>query len=106
MKTKSWPWQQVLLILVGGGIIFSPLLRPPGPSEGTDQQATQTIQTLAPQYQPWFAAPFTPSGELEGLLFLLQGIVAAGGVGYVLGRYQERFQSRIKPPPPPQEPKG
>lgn len=27
----------------GGGVIFSALLRPPGPAEGTDQQATLSL---------------------------------------------------------------
>ena len=53
---------------------------------GTDAQAQGVIQTLAPDYQPWFAALFTPpSVEIESLLFALQAALGAGVLGYYAG---------------------
>ena len=53
---------------------------------GTDAQAQGVIQTLAPDYQPWFASLFKPpSVEIESLLFALQAALGAGVIGYYAG---------------------
>lgn len=53
---------------------------------GADSQAEGVIQTLAPDYQPWFSSLLTPpSSEIESLLFALQAALGAGIIGYYAG---------------------
>lgn len=53
---------------------------------GTDAQAQGVIQTLAPDYQPWFESLLKPpSVEIESLLFALQAALGAGVIGYYAG---------------------
>jgi cobalt/nickel transport protein len=41
---------------------------------GSDGEAESQIQVVAPDYQPWFQPLYEPaSGEIESLLFTLQG---------------------------------
>lgn len=54
--------------------------------QGADNRAQQAIQTLAPQYQPWFTPVLEPaSNEIASLLFALQAAIGAGVIGYWLG---------------------
>jgi len=65
---------------------------------GTDTQAQGVIQTLAPDYQPWFASLFTPpSVEIESLLFALQAALGAGVIGYYAG-YVRGKRAKTSPP--------
>jgi len=53
---------------------------------GADGEAVDLIAQINPQYQPWFHSIWAPpSGEIENLLFVLQGALGAGFVGYYLG---------------------
>ncbi len=55
--------------------------------EGTDDEAVDVIESLAPGYEPWIEPLFEPpSGEIESLLFALQAALGAGLIGYYLGR--------------------
>jgi len=62
---------------------------------GSDDQATKVIETLHPGYQRWFI-PFwqPPSAEVQSLLFGVQAAVGAGAVGYALGFWRGRRQTR------------
>jgi len=54
--------------------------------KGTDDLATTTVRTLAPDYKPWFNSVFkTPSSEIDTLLFALQAAIGAGFLGYYIG---------------------
>ena len=65
---------------------------------GSDAQAQGVIQTLAPDYQPWFASLFKPpSVEIESLLFALQAALGAGVIGYYAGY----VRGKIAGTPPP-----
>lgn len=45
---------------------------------GSDGEAESQIQAIAPQYKPWFQPLYEPaSGEIESLLFTLQGSLGA-----------------------------
>ncbi|MDW6005200.1 energy-coupling factor ABC transporter substrate-binding protein [Vibrio mangrovi] len=58
---------------------------------GSDGQAESVITEMAPDYQPWFEPVFEPaSGEIESLLFTLQGSLGAAVIFYILGFYQGR----------------
>lgn len=92
----------VLLTLLPLLIVKPPTTAPGGESAaiftGTDAQAQGVIQTLAPDYQPWFASLFTPpSVEIESLLFALQAALGAGVIGYYAGYV--RGKKSTTPPP-------
>ena len=65
---------------------------------GSDDQAEGVISQLAPDYQPWFEPLFEPaSGEIESLLFTLQGSLGAAVIFYILGyaRGRQRRDDRV-----------
>ncbi|WP_017627718.1 energy-coupling factor ABC transporter substrate-binding protein [Nocardiopsis chromatogenes] len=61
------------------------------PFSGADAQAEQTVEEIAPSYEPWFSPLYeAPSGEVESGLFALQAAVGAGIIGYTLGVLRTR----------------
>ncbi|MER2037285.1 MAG: energy-coupling factor ABC transporter substrate-binding protein [Solibacillus sp.] len=53
---------------------------------GADGEAEQAITEIATDYEPWFNAIWEPpSGEIESLLFVLQGVIGALIIGYFIG---------------------
>ena len=62
---------------------------------GSDDQARNAINEIAPDYQPWFEPLLEPaSGEIASLLFALQAAVGAGFIGYYLGVSRTREKLR------------
>lgn len=58
---------------------------------GSDDQAETAITQSHPDYKPWFESFFEPaSGEIESLLFTLQGSIGTGVICYILGYYRGR----------------
>jgi cobalt/nickel transport protein len=58
---------------------------------GADGQAENFIAEIAPNYKPWIKPLFEPaSGEIESLLFTLQGSLGCAVIFYILGFYQGR----------------
>ncbi len=56
---------------------------------GSDGEAETAITQLAPDYKPWFAPIFEPaSGEIESLLFTLQGALGTAVIFYIFGYYR------------------
>ena len=46
---------------------------------------------MAPHYEPWFQPLYEPaSGEIESLLFTLQGSIGAAVIFYILGYMKGR----------------
>ena len=86
------------LALLGAVIVIAvaPLLLPAGGAfKGSDDQGTEAITSLAPDYQPWFKPLWTPpSDEVESLLFSLQAALGAGLMGYYVGLRRGRQQRR------------
>ena len=81
----------ILLAGVVGLTVLPLVVTRNGAFEGADALATEAIQTIQPNYQPWVQPVLAPaSGELESLLFAVQAGLGAGVIGYVMGRYQER----------------
>ncbi len=70
--------------------------------KGSDNQAKGVIQSIAPDYKPWFSSIMNPSSsEIESLLFALQAAIGAGFIGYYVGysrgrAKQNTTQSAIK----------
>ena len=53
---------------------------------GADGEAEEAITEIATDYEPWFNAIWEPpSGEIESLLFVLQGVIGALIIGYFIG---------------------
>lgn len=92
MKTKN-----ILLIVACLTIIGLSFLGAPQGAEysGADGQAESVIEQVNPDYQPWFHSLYEPaSGEIESLLFTLQGSIGAGIIAYFLG-YQKGKRSDV-----------
>ena len=53
---------------------------------GADGEAEEAITEINTEYEPWFNSIWEPpSGEIESLLFVLQGAIGAGFIGYFIG---------------------
>ncbi len=66
-----------------------------GEFAGSDDKAEKAITELHPQYKPWFKPVFElPSSEVESLLFSVQAAGGAGVIGYVIGLYKGRSESK------------
>ncbi|OPY59794.1 MAG: Cobalt transport protein CbiN [Pelotomaculum sp. PtaU1.Bin035] len=62
---------------------------------GADGQAEQVIAQTNPDYEPWFSSIWEPpSGEVESLLFTVQGAVGAGFIGYYFGYMKGRKNAK------------
>lgn len=80
--------QNFLLILLCIVISIGALFLAPKESEfgGSDGQAEATITEIKEDYEPWFTSIYEPaSGEIESLLFTLQGSIGVGIICYVIG---------------------
>lgn len=101
-------WATWALLAVAAAIAALPLLIGAGshleePFPGADAQAEETVQEIAPSYEPWFSPLYeAPSAEIESGLFALQAAVGAGVVGYTLGvlRTRRRLRAEVSAAPP------
>ncbi len=56
---------------------------------GTDDAASEAVEQLSPNYEPWFSPVWEPpSGEIESFLFTLQASIGAVVIGFVIGYYK------------------
>ncbi|MGY0145946.1 energy-coupling factor ABC transporter substrate-binding protein [Edwardsiella tarda] len=79
---KTW----MLLMMVIALLLLPFFIDHGGEFGGADGEAERQIQTLAPDYQPWFQPLYVPaSGEIESLLFTLQGSIGSAVIFYILG---------------------
>ncbi len=84
--------KNVILLAILCALVVIPLLMNPGAEfSGADGQAQSFITQVAPDYQPWIEPFIEPaSGEIESLLFTLQGSIGAAVIFYILGFYHGR----------------
>ncbi len=83
------------LVFMVGALIVAPIIFVKGEFGGADGEAQEAITEIEPQYQPWFNPVFEPpSGEIESLLFVSQAALGAGLMGYVIGLYKGRTQTK------------
>lgn len=83
--------QNTLLVLACVVIALLAFVLAPKQAEfgGSDGGAEVAITEVRPDYKPWFEAVYEPaSGEVESLLFTLQGSIGAGIIAYILGYYK------------------
>jgi len=84
-----------LLLLGVVALVALPLVFVKGKFGGTDDAASQVIETSQPGFKPWFHPIWKPpSAEVEGLLFALQAAIGAGVIGYVVGRIHGAAKER------------
>jgi cobalt/nickel transport protein len=89
-QKENW-WLVAAVILLA----IAPLIFVRGEYGGADGEATEAIAEIKPNYQPWFNPVLElPSGEIESLLFVSQGAIAAGTLGYIIGLYKGRTERR------------
>ena len=81
----------ILLAMVIGLVILPFFINHVGEYGGSYGEAENQIQAVAPHYEPWFQPLYEPaSGEIESLLFTLQGSLGAAVIFYILGYYKGR----------------
>ena len=88
----------ILLAMVAALMILPFFINHGGEFGGSDGEAESQIQVVAPDYQPWFQPLYKPaSGEIESLLFTLQGSLGAAVIFYSLGyaRGRQRRDDRV-----------
>ncbi|MDA2814075.1 energy-coupling factor ABC transporter substrate-binding protein [Nocardiopsis sp. RSe5-2] len=95
-------WATWALLAAAAAIAALPLLIGAGahleePFSGADAQAEETVEEIAPSYEPWFSPLYeAPSAEVESGLFALQAAVGAGVIGYTLGVLRTRRRLRAE----------
>lgn len=86
----------LMLIAIIGLVVGALLLQPKGAFEGSDGAAEEMITEIDPNYVPWFEPLIEPkSGEVESLLFTLQGSIGAGIIAYVIGYNRGKSKNAI-----------
>ncbi|AYM02465.1 energy-coupling factor ABC transporter substrate-binding protein [Levilactobacillus yiduensis] len=87
-KTK----QNLILLLIVIVLVITPFfVANKGEYSGSDDQGTAQILKNDPSYKVWAHPLWTPpSGEIESLLFTLQGSLGTGIIAYVIGNAHGR----------------
>ncbi|MBO1307998.1 energy-coupling factor ABC transporter substrate-binding protein [Enterococcus sp. 669A] len=94
-KTKSKTKLNLILLLAVAALMVGALLiNQNGEYGGSDGEAEEMITEIDPEYTPWFESILEPkSGEIESLLFTLQGSLGVGIITYILGYYKGKKTS-------------
>ena len=67
-------------------LVLSPFIFVKGQYGGSDDQGTEQIKKFDPSYKVWAKPIWTPpSGEIESLLFTVQGSLGTGIICYFIG---------------------
>ncbi|AMH20128.1 cobalt ECF transporter substrate-specific component [Hafnia paralvei ATCC 29927] len=86
----------ILILLVIALAVLPFFINHGGEYGGSDDQAEGVIAQMAPDYKPWFEPLYEPaSGEIESLLFTLQGSFGAAVIFYILGYYRGRRAAHV-----------
>ena len=92
-KANFWQINLMLFLLVVCLSVIPLVIRQDAEFMGADGEAEETIMSIKADYEPWFSPLYEPaSGEIESLLFVLQGAIGAGIIGYYFGTVRERRQ--------------
>ncbi len=84
----------ILLLAVAALMVGALLINQQGEYGGSDGEAEEMIAAINPDYTPWFESILEPkSGEIESLLFTLQGSLGVGIITYILGYYKGKKKS-------------
>ncbi|WEG72731.1 energy-coupling factor ABC transporter substrate-binding protein [Vagococcus intermedius] len=81
----------IVVILMISAFVFNST----GEYGGSDDAAETLITELRPDYEPWFEPIYEPkSGEIESLLFTLQGSIGVGIIAYAIGYYKGKGKEK------------
>nr|WP_244532914.1 energy-coupling factor ABC transporter substrate-binding protein [Geitlerinema sp. PCC 9228] len=96
MQTTNSGWKNLLLLSGVVALSVIPLVAVKDSQfGGADGKAEAAIAEVEPNYQPWFSPVITPpGGETESMLFALQAAVGSGILGFAIGLYKGRSQTR------------
>lgn len=87
----------ILLGMVIALMILPFFINHGGEYGGSDGEAENQILATAPDYKPWFKPLYEPaSGEIESLLFTLQGSIGAAVIFYILGYYRGKRGDNVR----------
>lgn len=86
MNNKKTFYSLLLIVLIFALIVFPLVFVSGAEFMGADGEAEELITEISPDYEPWFTSVWEPpSGEIESLLFAMQGALGAGFIFYYLG---------------------
>ena len=86
----------ILLLAVAALMVGALLINQNGEYGGSDGEAETVITEINPDYEPWFDSLLEPkSGEIESLLFTLQGSLGVGIITYILGYYKGKNKNAV-----------
>lgn len=86
MNNKKTNYSLLLLALIIALTVFPLVFVSGAEFMGADGEAEELITVIDPDYEPWFTSVWEPpSGEIESLLFALQGAIGAGFIFYYIG---------------------
>jgi len=96
-KNKSKTGLNIILLLAVVALMVGALLiNKNGEYGGSDGEAETVITEIDPNYEPWFDSLLEPkSGEIESLLFTLQGSLGVGIITYILGYYKGKNKNAV-----------
>ena len=96
-KNKSKTGINIILLLAVVALMVGALLiNQHAEYGGSDGEAENVIAEINPDYQPWFNSLLEPkSGEIESLLFTLQGSLGVGIIAYILGYYKGKNRNAV-----------
>lgn len=81
-RTKT----NIILLILVVILVVAPFVFVKGEYGGSDDQGTEQIKKYDPSYKVWAHPVWTPpSGEIESLLFTVQGSLGTGIIAYVIG---------------------
>jgi cobalt/nickel transport protein len=93
--TGNPPQGNWLLVLAVVLLSALPLLLVDSEFAGTDDQGTEAITAIRPDYEPWFNPVLEPASDgIESVLFAAQAAIGGGVVGLVIGIYRGRSLAR------------
>jgi cobalt/nickel transport protein len=82
----------VIIVICMSAFIFSPN----GEFGGADGQGSDQIQTINPNFEPWFDNLWYPPAETEAMLFAIQAAIGAVIIGYFIGNEHGKRTARGK----------
>ncbi|MGM0166318.1 cobalt/nickel transporter [Enterococcus sp. AZ135] len=96
-KNKSKTGLNIILLLAVVALMVGALLiNKNGEYGGSDGEVETVITEIDPNYEPWFDSLLEPkSGEIESLLFTLQGSLGVGIITYILGYYKGKNKNAV-----------
>lgn len=83
------------LLLILAFLILPSIVARDGEFGGADGVALDVVMEIDPSYEPIADNIFIPaSGEIESMLFTLQGVIGASFIGYFIGTRRANYKHK------------